>query len=514
MTGKIFINYRRGDEPGFTHALLGRLEQAFPTGQLFIDVDNIPPGEDFVHVLDSQVARCDAFLAVIGKGWLDAKDESGSRRLDDTNDFVRIEIESALRQGKRVIPVLVHDARMPRPDELPETIRPLARRNAVRLTHERFRADVQGLVKALQGALEEVGVPRRYARGAIEPGERRRTSRVALLVVGLCGVAVAGSMGVWFANQPLTQVPQQTVAVQPAPVQPTPVRSTPVPPAPVRPTLVQPTPVQPTPVPTLPPPVQPTPAAAQPASSIEAPPPPTDNAARTAAKPDPAGLEVAFWNSIKDSKDPQLFEAYLKRYPNGTFVDIAKIDLEQLKVAVAKPVSAPPDAAVPISDPGLLREIHDRLYELNFDPGASDADGLKPAIIEFEAQSKLAKTGAATQGLLTRLRQISGLKPWGAIVYDKTAAKWGMAWDQASRKDAVASARSQCGTAQCEAEVSFFGATCGAFALSAASWSMASRDNIEDARQAALDGCSARGKACRVIGASCADGTNRTTSGN
>jgi len=144
MSGHIFINYRRGDEPGFTQALLGRLEQAFPPDRIFIDVDNISPGEDFVQVLESQVEQCDTLLAVIGKGWLDATDERGSRRLDDPNDFVRIEIESALKQGKRVIPVLVHEARMPRPDELPEAIRPLATRNAVRLTHERFRADNAG----------------------------------------------------------------------------------------------------------------------------------------------------------------------------------------------------------------------------------------------------------------------------------------------------------------------------------------------------------------------------------
>jgi hypothetical protein len=160
MAGKIFINYRRGDEPGFAQALLGRLEQAFPADRLFIDVDSIPPGEDFVQVIESQIALCDVLLAMIGKSWVHVKDERGRRRLDDPNDFVRIEIESALRQGKRVIPVLVHYAQMPRADELPEAIRPLATRNAVRLTHERFRADVQGLVKALERALDETDVPR------------------------------------------------------------------------------------------------------------------------------------------------------------------------------------------------------------------------------------------------------------------------------------------------------------------------------------------------------------------
>jgi TIR domain len=183
VAGKIFINYRRGDEPGFTQALLGRLEQSFPAERLFIDVDNIPPGEDFVHVLESQVAQCDTLLAVIGKGWLDATDERGNRRLDDPNDFVRIEIESALSQGKRVIPVLVHDARMPRPDELPDSLRPLATRNAVRLTHERFRADTQGLVKALQQTLEEIDALRHAgveaARHEQAEEEHKRAERAA-----------------------------------------------------------------------------------------------------------------------------------------------------------------------------------------------------------------------------------------------------------------------------------------------------------------------------------------------
>ena len=169
MSGKIFINYRRGDEPGFTQALLGRLEQAFPAERLFIDVDNIPPGEDFVRMLELQVAQCDAMLTVIGNNWLDAADERGGRRLDNPNDFVRIEIESALKLGKRVIPVLVHQARMPHPDELPEAIRPLSQRNAVRLTHERFRSDVQGLIKALQGAIEDVASRRSSIRWRFRP---------------------------------------------------------------------------------------------------------------------------------------------------------------------------------------------------------------------------------------------------------------------------------------------------------------------------------------------------------
>ncbi len=155
MPGKIFINYRRGDDPGFAQALLGRLEQVFPHEQIFMDVDSIEPGLDFVRVLEEQVAQCDVLISVIGKNWTEARDtSSGSRRLDNPEDFVRIEIESALAQEKRVIPVLVGQASMPHADELPDSLKPLARRNAVRLTHERFRADTESLIGALQRALK------------------------------------------------------------------------------------------------------------------------------------------------------------------------------------------------------------------------------------------------------------------------------------------------------------------------------------------------------------------------
>jgi hypothetical protein len=114
MGGNIFINYRRGDDPGFAQALFGRLEQVFKGDQLFMDIDDIAPGLDFVEVMNQQVARCDVLISVIGRGWLTAVDESGMRRLDDPQDFVRLEIESALAKKKRVIPVLVNDAKMPR----------------------------------------------------------------------------------------------------------------------------------------------------------------------------------------------------------------------------------------------------------------------------------------------------------------------------------------------------------------------------------------------------------------
>jgi TIR domain len=118
MLGKIFISYRRGDDPGSAGRLLDVLKATFEADQLFIDVDNIEPGLDFVQVIQERVAQSQILLAVIGKHWCDARGVDGSRRLDDPSDIVRVEIESALDQNKRVIPVLIGDIKMPTPEDL------------------------------------------------------------------------------------------------------------------------------------------------------------------------------------------------------------------------------------------------------------------------------------------------------------------------------------------------------------------------------------------------------------
>lgn len=180
MTGRIFINYRRGDDPGYTGRLFDRLQDVFESDQLFLDIDNIAPGLDFVRVLSERISECDIVLAVIGKNWIDARYPDGARRLDDPDDFVRVEIASALSQNKRVIPVLVGDASMPRPEELPEVLRPLSRRKAVRLTHERFRSDAQGLIKALQLGLGEIEVQRKAEAEAIHDNQAADAAPLAL----------------------------------------------------------------------------------------------------------------------------------------------------------------------------------------------------------------------------------------------------------------------------------------------------------------------------------------------
>jgi hypothetical protein len=162
MAGKIFISYRREDTAWFATALFLRLQPKFPD-DLFMDVEGIGAGQDFARVIEKQAKARDVMLVLIGPNWLTARDESGRRRLDSPEDFVRVEAESALHLGKRVIPVLEPKTEMPRAHALPESLKDLALRNAVGLTHERFEIDVEGLVKALENALVEAEEARQKA---------------------------------------------------------------------------------------------------------------------------------------------------------------------------------------------------------------------------------------------------------------------------------------------------------------------------------------------------------------
>jgi hypothetical protein len=229
MNGKIFINYRRGDDPGNTGRLFDRLQEDFAPQQLFLDVDGIAPGLDFVRVLQERVAECDVMLTVIGKGWIDARDAAGTRRLDDPDDFVRIEIASALSQDKRVIPILVGGAEMPRAEQLPEVLRLLARRNAVRLTHERFRSDLQSLVKALQQVLGE-GDAAQSERGGARPTWMRSWPMLAASTA-LVIVLLGGATLLWRQRAPSApHVAAVTAAIRPS-ASDTPARAAAPPPA-------------------------------------------------------------------------------------------------------------------------------------------------------------------------------------------------------------------------------------------------------------------------------------------
>ena len=102
----IFISYRREDSCAYAGRLYDHLIEQFGKDRVFMDVDSIEPGVDFVEVLQNTVSSCDVLIAVIGQHWLTAADTEG-RRLDHPEDFVRVEISTALSRNVRVIPALV-----------------------------------------------------------------------------------------------------------------------------------------------------------------------------------------------------------------------------------------------------------------------------------------------------------------------------------------------------------------------------------------------------------------------
>jgi hypothetical protein len=159
---KLFINYRREDTAPYAGRLYDRLAAHFGADQVFIDIDQIEPGEDFVEVINRRVGACEIAIVSIGPNWLSVTDASGKRRLDAEEDFVRMEIIAALERKIRVIPVLVGGARMPRREDLPEALAPLSRRNAIELSETRFHADVNRLIEAVEKACaspEQKAVP-------------------------------------------------------------------------------------------------------------------------------------------------------------------------------------------------------------------------------------------------------------------------------------------------------------------------------------------------------------------
>ena len=139
----IFICYRRDDASPYAGRLYDHLSARFGAQRVFMDIDTIRPGDDFVQVISDRVAACDALIAVIGRRWLGG-------RLNDPNDYVRIEIASALQRNVRVIPALVDGAQMPPASALPPDLAALSRRNAIEITNTQFRQNVERLIQVLE----------------------------------------------------------------------------------------------------------------------------------------------------------------------------------------------------------------------------------------------------------------------------------------------------------------------------------------------------------------------------
>jgi len=195
----IFLSYRRDDSAGFAGRLADALEAEFGHGSVFRDVDDIRPGDDFVQAIESHLRDVSAVLVMIGPNWLGAS-SGGKRRLDDAGDFVRQEIQAALASGKPLIPLLVSNATMPLEADLPAAIAGLSRRQAVVLSDNNWRGDVERLMKDLRTRLPDRGnllVKRRW---------------VPVLVGAVIAVAAMGwAFQAWRSPPPLA-VPAQPAA--------------------------------------------------------------------------------------------------------------------------------------------------------------------------------------------------------------------------------------------------------------------------------------------------------------
>jgi hypothetical protein len=136
----VFISYRRSDTQDLAGRIADRLRAVSQVTRVFIDVDEIAPGVDFVRELESALIESDVCLLLIGPNWHGPRD--GSARIFDENDFVRLEVERALAMERKVLPVLANGAAMPAIEQLPETLRPLARINALSIRHQYFDHDL------------------------------------------------------------------------------------------------------------------------------------------------------------------------------------------------------------------------------------------------------------------------------------------------------------------------------------------------------------------------------------
>jgi hypothetical protein len=153
---KVFISYRRDDSADVTGRIFDHLATHFKEKIVFQDVNTIPLGQDFRDVIQKAVEGCQVLLAVIGPNWLTVKGEDGKRRLDNPTDFIRLEIEVALRRQIPVIPILVGKATMAKPDQLPLTLQPLAYRHGLQVRSDLdFRRDMDRLIEGIIKELDE-----------------------------------------------------------------------------------------------------------------------------------------------------------------------------------------------------------------------------------------------------------------------------------------------------------------------------------------------------------------------
>ena len=179
----IFISYRRSESSGYSGRIYDRLRVVLPEADIFMDAERIDPGANWRERLAERIGAADIVLVLIGTAWRTLADASGRRRLDDPHDVTRWEIESALAQGKRIVPVLIDDATSLRPEELPATLQPLARLQAARIRHDAFDAGLEDLIARLTGKRLRDEAQMTSARLRIEQAKRWSIPAIALAAV-------------------------------------------------------------------------------------------------------------------------------------------------------------------------------------------------------------------------------------------------------------------------------------------------------------------------------------------
>ena len=145
MAARVFINYRRKTDQLGVKPIYDRLTSEFGIENVFKDVDNIPLGADFNIAINQAIKECNIFIPIISPYWLSSIQDQAQQI-----DFVRIEIETALKQSKTIIPVFIGDNPIPKQQELPPSIANLVMKNAARIRSERFESDIEGLIREIK----------------------------------------------------------------------------------------------------------------------------------------------------------------------------------------------------------------------------------------------------------------------------------------------------------------------------------------------------------------------------
>jgi len=191
----VFISYRREDSAGYAGRLFDRLVARLGRDHVFRDIEDIAPGDDFVDSIRQLLTTCDVLLVIIGPRWLTATDQEGRKRLEDSKDLVRAEIEQGLERKIRIIPVLLPGTSMPSENDLPAVLAPIAQFNAMEIRESSFEHDVEKLIEAMG---------RRHRRGW------RRVTRASYVYPSLIGAALVLSLA-WFfwPNPQLFMTPER-----------------------------------------------------------------------------------------------------------------------------------------------------------------------------------------------------------------------------------------------------------------------------------------------------------------